>query len=151
MKHEPAPPLTRALTGADALASLDALADLPHAFLLHSALPSARARWSFFGADPFAWFEGADYDNAVARWRELAARTRGTLAPTPPPAPFTGGAVGSWAYDFGRRLERLPARARDDLGLPDVALGFYDVVGAIDHASGTASLYSSGLPLEGRE
>lgn len=153
MNHDPGLPLARALTRADALAALEALADLPHAFLLHSALPSARARWSFFGADPFAWFEGADYDQAVARWRELAARARRAPAPVlppAPPAPFTGGVVGSWAYDFGRRLERLPALASDDLRLPDVVLGFYDVVGAIDHATGTAWAYSSGLPLEGR-
>jgi para-aminobenzoate synthetase component 1 len=150
MTHEPQPLLARALARADPLASLEALADLPHAFLLHSALPSARARWSFFGADPFAWFEGADYDQAAACWRELAARARGESRPALPPAPFTGGAVGGWAYDFGRRLERLPARARDDLGLPDVVLGFYDVVGAIDHATGMAWAFSSGLPLAGR-
>src|SRR5882724_3342085 len=134
MKHDADLRVTRALTRTDPLAALEALADLPHAFLLHSALPSARARWSFFGADPFAWYEGAEYDQAVARWRDLAARPRGTSAPAVSPAPFTGGVVGSWAYDFGRRIERLPARAGDDLGLPDVVLGFYDVVGAIDHA-----------------
>jgi len=32
-----------------------------------------------------------------------------------------------------------------------VVLGFYDVTGAIDHASGAAWLFSSGLPLDGRE
>jgi para-aminobenzoate synthetase component 1 len=57
--------------------------------------------------------------------------------------------VGYWAYDFGRRLERIPAVARDDLGLPDFVLGLYDVVGAFDHAAGRAFLFSSGLPLEG--
>ena len=139
-------PLTRALPTTDPLAALEALADLPHGFLLHSALPSARARWSFFGADPFAWFQGEGYDEAVAMWRRFAAHEQRTPGP---PVPFTGGAVGAWAYDFGRRLERLPLHARDDLALPDVVLGFYDVVGAIDHESGTAWLYSSGLPLAG--
>src|SRR5258706_8301652 len=148
MDQAPELPLTRALARTEALAALDALAGLPHAFLLHSALPDARARWSFFGADPFAWFHGAGYDEAVARWRRLAKRAGRAPGPTPP---FTGGAVGTWTYDFGRRLERLPVRARDDLALPDFVLGFYDVVGAIDHATGTAWLFSSGLPIEGRE
>ena len=141
-------PLALALPRTDPLAALEAFADLPHAFLLHSALPSTRARWSFFGADPFAWFHGAGYDDAVAMWRRFA----GQIPRTPgPPAPFSGGAVGTWAYDFGRRLERLPAHARDDLSLPDFVLGFYDVVGAIDHDSGATWAFSSGLPLEGRE
>jgi para-aminobenzoate synthetase component 1 len=147
MKHAPELPLVASLLRLSPLDALDALSDLPHAFLLHSGLAGPRARWSFFGADPFAWFRGREYDEALGLWRRLAA----TALPVPAaPAPFTGGAVGYWAYDFGRRLERLPAIARDDLGLPDVVLGFYDVVGALDHATGAAWVVSSGLPLEGR-
>jgi para-aminobenzoate synthetase component 1 len=59
--------------------------------------------------------------------------------------------VGYLAYDFGRRLERLPSRARDDLALPDFALGFYDVVGAFDHSTGAACLFATGLPAEGAD
>lgn len=147
MNHAPELPLARPIPLASPLAVPHALANLPHAFLLHSALTGPRARWSFFGADPFAWFRGEGYDEAVAMWRRFAAAARGAPAA---PAPFTGGAVGTWAYDFGRRLERRPAIARDDLDLPDFVLGFYDVVGAFDHATGAAWAYSSGLPLEGR-
>jgi para-aminobenzoate synthetase component 1 len=56
--------------------------------------------------------------------------------------------VGYWSYDFSRRLERLPAQAVDDLGLPEVVLGFYDVIGAFDHHTRQAWLFSSGLPFE---
>src|SRR5215831_17985931 len=35
---------------------------------------------------------------------------------------FTGGAVGQVAYDMVRSFERLPARTRDDLALPDACL-----------------------------
>jgi para-aminobenzoate synthetase component 1 len=85
---------------------------------------------------------------AVHRWRSLAGRVRAeqheqTIVP------FTGGAVGWWSYDFGRRLERWPRVAADDLGLPDYALGLYDVVGAFDHRTRQAWLFSSGLPQEG--
>src|SRR5258708_38591327 len=118
MDQAPELPLTRALARTEALAALDALAGLPHAFLLHSALPDARARWSFFGADPFAWFHGAGYDEAVARWRRLAKRAGRAPGPTPP---FTGGGVRTWAYDLGRRLARPPARGPGRLAPPRLA------------------------------
>jgi para-aminobenzoate synthetase component 1 len=54
--------------------------------------------------------------------------------------------VGYWAYDFGRRLERIPRIARDDLGLPDVVLGLYDVVGAFDHVARKAWLVLERAP-----
>jgi para-aminobenzoate synthetase component 1 len=132
----------------DPITAVRAISDLPHPFLLHSGLPDGRARWSFFGADPFAVFRGDDYPEGVAMWRRLSHQVLAS-DPSPTLVPFTGGAVGYWAYDFGRRLERLPVIARDDTGLPDVVLGLYDVVGAFDHQSRQAWLFSSGLPLEG--
>jgi para-aminobenzoate synthetase component 1 len=147
MPSRSALPLIEAIEVTDPLAAARALAGLPHPFLLHSAATGARARWSFFGADPFAVVSGADDDEARTLWRGLRAQTAGDSLVTP--APFTGGVVGYWAYDFGRRLERLPERAVDDLGLPRVLLGFYDVVGAFDHEERRAWLVSSGLPLEG--
>ncbi|MBI1796013.1 MAG: anthranilate synthase component I family protein [Candidatus Eisenbacteria bacterium] len=141
-------PLVESVDVADPLAAARALVNLPHPFLLHSAATDARARWSFFGADPFAVFRGPDYDGACALWRRLAREARANDE-LPTLVPFTGGVVGYWAYDFGRRLETLPAIAADDLGLPDVVLGFYDVVGAYDHETRQAWLFSSGLPLEG--
>ena len=144
-------PLEQPCPVTDAIAAWRAIADLPYPFLLHSALPGARARWSFFGAEPFSIYRGGDYAGGVAAFRRLARRA-GTAGSTR--APFTGGAVGYWSYDFGRRLENWRAEsgaqlAEDDLGLPDFLLGFYDVVGAIDHHAGEAWLYSSGLPLDG--
>ena len=128
---------------------LEALAGLSGAFALRSSLPDAgaperRARWSFFGAEPFASFR--EPAAAMAAWRAGAvgepehdlARALGV--------PFTGGAVGYWAYDYGRRLERLPARARDDLNLPDLVLSLYDVVVARDEDTGRTFAFSSGLP-----
>ena len=141
------PPVVEAIPIDDPLVAARALSGLPHPFLLHSSAPGGRACWSFFGADPFAVFGAADYEAARTMWRGL----RGTVSACdscPAGLPFCGGMVGYWAYDFGRRLERLPSVAADDLGLPDVVLGFYDVVGAFDHETGQAWLVSSGLPLE---
>jgi para-aminobenzoate synthetase component I len=140
-------PLVEAVEVQDPLSAVRSLAGLPHPFLLHSAAPDERARWSFFGADPFAVYAAGEYDDARAMWRALKTRV-GAAGNGPVEAPFRGGVVGYWAYDFGRRLERLPAVAADDLGLPDVLLGFYDVVGAIHHGTQRAWLFSSGLPLE---
>ncbi len=47
--------------------------------------------------------------------------------------PFTAGAVGFFAYDAVRQIERLPVRAKDELGVPDACLLFFDEVLAFDH------------------
>ena len=47
--------------------------------------------------------------------------------------PFTAGAVGYFAYDAVRQIERLPALAKDELGIPDACLLFFDEVLAFDH------------------
>lgn len=143
-------PLIRAVNVKDPRDALRALATLPHRFLLHSSMQDDRARWSFFGAEPFSLYKGGDYRGGVAAFRRVVTRVAGDENATTL-VPFTGGAVGYWAYDFGRRLERLrsdPGPA-DDLALPDFLLGFYDVVGAFDHRTRASWLFSSGLPLDG--
>jgi anthranilate synthase component 1 len=47
--------------------------------------------------------------------------------------PFTAGAVGVFSYDAVRQIERLPELAKDELGLPDACLMFFDEVLAFDH------------------
>ena len=47
--------------------------------------------------------------------------------------PFTAGAVGFFAYDAVRQIERLPELADDELGVPDACLLFFDEVLAFDH------------------
>src|ERR1700678_1452770 len=60
----------------------------------------------------------------------LAGQTPAHIAGLPP---FTSGAVGFFAYDVVRQLERLPELAEDDLGIPDTCLMFFDEVLAFDH------------------
>ncbi|MEW5770408.1 MAG: aminodeoxychorismate synthase component I [Pseudomonadota bacterium] len=43
-----------------------------------------------------------------------------------------GGAVGYFAYDLARR--EVPLRERDEMGVPDMALGLYDGMVVVDHA-----------------
>jgi anthranilate synthase component I len=69
--------------------------------------------------------------NIFSLWREaiegqLPARVRGL-------PPFSAGAVGFFAYDVVRQIERLPDETVDDLKLPDACLMFFDEVLAFDH------------------
>ena len=47
--------------------------------------------------------------------------------------PFASGAVGFFAYDAVRQLEKLPELTEDDLGVPDACMMFFDEVLAFDH------------------
>lgn len=50
-----------------------------------------------------------------------------------PDLPFQGGALGLFGYDLGRRFERLPDVALQDLQTPDMAVGLYDWALIADH------------------
>ncbi|EKT56288.1 aminodeoxychorismate synthase subunit I, component of p-aminobenzoate synthase multienzyme complex [Providencia sneebia DSM 19967] len=56
--------------------------------------------------------------------------------------PFTGGALGIWSYDLGRRVERLPQIAKQDLQFPDMAVGIYLWALIVDHQEQTVTLFS---------
>ncbi|GJM04330.1 MAG: aminodeoxychorismate synthase subunit I [marine bacterium B5-7] len=47
--------------------------------------------------------------------------------------PFCGGAVGYLSYDLGRRLEALPEISKQDINMPEMAVGIYDWSLIIDH------------------
>jgi para-aminobenzoate synthetase component I len=118
----------------------DAFRDLPGLALLESARPGRAGRWSFLVADPVAVLDGsAPGPDPFAEARTAIAR----LDPSPLPLgvpPFAGGFVGHLAYDLGRRLGRLPARAVDDQGLPDLRLGLHAWTIAWDGRNGRAWL-----------
>ncbi|MBC8943950.1 aminodeoxychorismate synthase component 1 [Xenorhabdus indica] len=59
-----------------------------------------------------------------------------------PELPFQGGALGMWGYDLGRRTEKLPATAINELDFPDMAIGIYDWCLIIDHHQQKATLLS---------
>ncbi len=47
--------------------------------------------------------------------------------------PFSGGALGYFGYDLGRRIEKLPATAEDAEAIPDMVVGLYDWAVVVDH------------------
>jgi anthranilate synthase component I len=120
--------------------------DEPECFLLESVEGGEKVgRYTFIGIRPFR--------KIIARGRTLSITEKGkqrviegdifavlkNLLGGHKPArisglpPFTAGAVGFFSYDVVRQIERLPSLAKDDLGLPDACLMFFDEILAFDH------------------
>ncbi|MEC4593744.1 MULTISPECIES: aminodeoxychorismate synthase component I [Nitrospirillum] len=132
------------------------LAHLPRPFLLDGgAADATRARYSYVGADPQTWVECADglvtvdgrpvEGDALGTLDALlrAGRNRLGAAPAGELPPFRGGAVGFLGYELGGQLEALPTPRAEGIALPDMAVGIYDRVVAIDHAAGRAWIFSA--------
>ncbi|TDJ19726.1 MAG: aminodeoxychorismate synthase component I, partial [Gammaproteobacteria bacterium] len=47
--------------------------------------------------------------------------------------PFAGGALGYFAYDLGRRIEKIPDTSKHDITMPEMAIGIYDWAVVTDH------------------
>ena len=95
-----------------------------------------QARWD--GAQPFP--DRPDSDPLVAL-RDTLERLRSPRREDLPP--LTGGLVGYLSYDAVRRLERLPSLARDDLGLPELAMMLVSDLAVLDHADGSMLLVAN--------
>ena len=59
--------------------------------------------------------------------------------------PFSGGALGYFAYDLGRRLEKLASTASNDTQLPEMMIGIYDWAIIVDHREAKTMLISYNL------
>src|SRR5206468_4290070 len=91
-------------------------------------------------------FDGDIFDELKGA---LAGHTPARLPGLPP---FTAGAVGFFAYDVVRLIERLPELAADELGVPDACLLFFDQVLAFDHVKKEIHLMvTADLTREARE
>jgi anthranilate synthase component I len=124
--------------------------DGPYSFLLESVEGGEKwGRYSLLGSRPSKVFV-ARGDQAELReggtvtpltghpLDELAALLkRHQAVPLPGLPRFCGGAVGFLGYDTVRWFERVPARSRDDLGLPDAMFLFGDVVSVFDNLTHT--------------
>ncbi len=118
--------------------------DLPYSFLMESSLQyGERGRFSFIGADPTEHFllSGPGSLQSVKKHFEAYREVFQDC-----PVPFVGGMVGYLGYELGLTQEGLASSGRDDLCLPDGAMGFYDGIIAVDHYQGKIFLIATGLP-----
>lgn len=53
--------------------------------------------------------------------------------PAYPDLPFIGGALGYFSYDLGRQVETMPELAKQDIDVPDMAVGLYEWAVIVDH------------------
>ncbi|HLW43203.1 MAG TPA: chorismate-binding protein, partial [Candidatus Acidoferrales bacterium] len=118
----------------------------PHAFLLESVERGEQiGRYTFLGARPYMKVRARQGTVEIEHGRRrevveenifqvvkrlLREHRPASVAGLPP---FTAGAVGYFAYDVVRQLEKIGEHAKDDLKLPDAELMFFDRLLAFDH------------------
>jgi anthranilate synthase component 1 len=115
-------------------------------FLLESVENGEQVgRYTFIGLQPFKRIVARGREITITEGKkvvqtegEIFAVLRRALSGHKPARlqglpPFTAGAVGFFAYDAVRQIERLPELAKDELGVPDACLLFFDEVLAFDH------------------
>jgi anthranilate synthase component I len=115
-------------------------------FLLESVEGGEQlGRYTFIGLAPFKRIVARGRHIAITQGKKIT-RIEGDVfevlrealsghAPARLPGlpPFTAGAVGYFAYDAVRQIEKLGESAQDELGIPDACLLFFDEVLAFDH------------------
>jgi len=117
-----------------------------HAFLLESVERGEQiGRYTFLGARPYMRVKARDGEVEIFRGNRRDVRKENVfqavkrLLREHRPArvsglpPFAAGAVGYFAYDVVRQLEKIGEHAKDDLLLPDAELMFFDRLLAFDH------------------
>ncbi len=128
---------------------------LPFAMLLHSGYADhPYSRFDILVADPLGTLitSGAStcvnlgtpqqsQDDPLTLLQQTMA-SLGLCAEANPDLPFQGGALGLFGYDLGRRFEALPAQAKADIPLADMAVGLYDWAIIVDHHKKVVSLLS---------
>jgi anthranilate synthase component I len=142
-------PVARAVTAdlqTPVSAFLNIAAHEKRAFMLESVEGGEKlARYTFLGARPYMVITSRGTEVTIARGerrerrqatvfavlKEILAQHRPAQVEGLPP--FTAGAVGFFAYDAVRQLERLPTRAKADTDVPDCAMMFFDRLLAFDH------------------
>jgi len=77
-------------------------------------------------------------ENPVEQLRRLTARYKPVRVPGLPP--LTAGAIGYFAYDMVRLIERIPDSGRDDVGADDCVMMFYVGLVAFDHVQQRVSV-----------
>jgi para-aminobenzoate synthetase component 1 len=133
--------------------------DCPGLLFLDSALRhDALGRYSFIAADPVHRLvtrrDGTTIDGVPFEGSPFEAITH-LLARYPTEQvsglpPFQTGLAGQFGYGLRHYVESVPAHAHSDHGFPDLELGWYDVVVAVDHRDNRAFVFAAGEQAEAR-
>lgn len=154
---DPACRRIRCLTGITPEAAFVSLADRAGLLWLDSAAgDDPRSQWSFLMADPCAVLKSHGPDSFVSHaggvWRqqisplavlshfsplpdsseskETIIEIEGKFYPAPP---FMGGWAGLISYDYGRKQQNISMDQPDEINLPDLWMGAYDICLAWQH------------------
>lgn len=129
---------------ADTAALFSSVAGEPWAVFLDSGYPAnTRGRYDIIAADPVCTLVTLGEKTRIERDGRLAEsfedpfdlvkRELGKIVQQDGELPFKGGAIGYFAYDLARRLERLDAIAADLEHIPEMAVGIYEWAVVVDH------------------
>jgi para-aminobenzoate synthetase component 1 len=130
-----------------------AIAREPWAVFLDSGRPAATGgRWDILASRPYITFQSRQQHTEIRSRHGVQMLTGDPLAllraglgertPTGDDWPFTGGAIGYFAYDLARTRGLLPSGP--STGVPEMAVGLYDWAVLVDHERGETTLVSEG-------
>lgn len=105
------------------------------AVFLDSALENQLGRYSVIGLYPYIVLKeenGMCYRNGVKQSKAfeeiLDAELEKRKEKNPTELPLTGGAIGYFSYDYGRKFEQIRTRHPKKIRMPEAMLAFYDVL-----------------------
>jgi len=133
----------------------EVLRDQPWAAFLDSGRPnSSQGRYDILAADPTQTLVTHGLETKISNRQgsrsfsddpfDLLRQVMQPVVPSFPGIPFSGGAIGYFGYDLGRRLECLPTVAEDVELLPEMAIGIYDWALVVDHKLQQSCLIGQG-------
>jgi len=141
-----------------------ALPDERHVVLLQGGGPPSRLNaWRYLAFDPDEVLVRRAGDGPVTAFAALEAALQrrwpdarrpaaaGGVDDRDPTPAFRGGIAGWLAYDLGRELERLPARAVVDADVPDLHMGLYPFALAEEVGTGRRVVVGRGSERRARQ
>jgi para-aminobenzoate synthetase component 1 len=144
----------------DSTKLFERLSHKPWAILLDSGQPQSQyGRYDIIVADPFITV--SNIENATGVRTEITQLGQVSISTENPfdvlnnlmepykatqtVLPFSGGAVGYFAYDLARQIESLPNSSLPNLSIPHMMVGLYDWAVIVDHREKTSCLISHGF------
>ncbi len=144
----------------DSTKLFERLSHKPWAILLDSGQPQSQyGRYDIIVADPFIMVRTIENDmgmrTEVTQLGQVNVSSKDPfdilntlMAPykaAQTDLPFSGGAVGYFAYDLARQIETLPNLSLPNQSIPHMMVGIYDWAVVVDHREKTAYLVSHGF------